>query len=165
MRLALLRSALPGPGYRIAHALGKRLDHSPYSHGELVFSDRLIGSSWVRGGVAIRRPSSDHFERGEWDFFTLPDAKEPAARAWFAANSHLPYDIWGPVRFGVGFVSEDARGMYCHEAIAASLGLTEPWRYTGGLLLGVARDHWNTMRVLGPWYVPPPYGQLGAPNA
>jgi hypothetical protein len=166
MRLALLRAPLPGWRMALAHRLGAALDHSPYSHGELVFSDRVTGSSWLRGGVQLRTMPDGHYDRARWDFFTIPDAaREQRAREWFEANQHLPYDVWGPVRFGVGFVPQDARGMYCHEAIAASLGLSEPWRYTGGLLLALARDHWNTMRVLGPWYTPPPWGELGAPNA
>lgn len=157
MRLALLRRPLPGWRMALAHKLGAALDHSPYSHGELVFSDRITGSSWLRGGVQLRRMPAGHYDDGDrWDFFTLPDNLEPAARRWFADHSGMPYDIWGPVRFGVGFVPEDERGMYCHEAIAAALGLREPWRYTGGLLLAQARDRWPEVgRVLGPWYVCP----------
>ncbi len=165
MRLALLKAPLPGFRSRWGHWLGAKLDNSDYSHGELVFSDKVTGSSWLRGGVQMRTMPDGYYAPGLWDFFTLPDRMEPGARRWFIENRHRPYDVWGCVRFGCGFVPQDERGMYCHEAIAAALGLARPWNYTGGRLRDIAYDHWNTMPVLGPWYTPPPYGEIGVPNA
>lgn len=153
MRLALLKRPLgPGIKFKAAHALGSRLDRSPYSHGELVFTDHVSGSSWLRGGVQLRQQTEHYYDPSKWDFWSLPWRLEAPAREWFEAN-HLKirYDTLGCVRFAIGFVDHDKAGMYCHEAIGTAVGLIDPWRNAGGGILAQARKHWNSVRLPSAW--------------
>lgn len=153
MRLALLRAPLPGWRYRLAHWAGKSLDHGPYSHGEIIFSDKTVGSAWLDGGVQVRQMPPEHYDADIWDFFSLPDEMEAQARAWFEAHAGEPYDLIGPARFALGILRQRSERWYCHEAIAESLGLADSWRYTGGLLLAVGPRIWpgSFKRVGGPY--------------
>lgn len=158
MRLALLRAPLPGWRYALAHKLGSALDHGPYSHGELVFSDKMTGSAWARGGVQLRRLPDSHYAADIWDFYSLPDRLEPTARRWFAENAGAGYDPIGCVRFAIGIVRQNADRWYCHEAIAESLGLADSWRKTGGAFVADGPKWWpgEFKRVGGPWPTPLP---------
>lgn len=142
MRLALLRAPLPGWRKSLAHKLGSALDHGPYSHGELIFSDRMTGSSWMASGVQLRRMPAGHYEADRWDYFELPDRLEERARQWFEDKAGTPYDMLGPARFAIGIVRQDADRWYCHEAIAESLGLATSWRCTGGWFVAYGPDLW-----------------------
>lgn len=158
MRLALLRAPLPGWRMALAHKVGAALDHTQWSHGEIVFSDRITGSAWLDGGVALRRMPDAHYEADRWDYFDLPDGLEPAARRWFADNSGKPYDVLGPARFALGILSQTADRWYCHEATAEALGLPDSWRWTGGMFVAMGPRLWpgEFKRVPAPWYTPPP---------
>lgn len=158
MRLAVLRAPLPGRRMRLAHAAGSALDHGPYSHGEIVFSDRMTGSAWLDGGVQLRRMPAGHYEADIWDYWTLPDALEPPARRWFIDHAGEPYDVLGPARFALGVVRQNSERWYCHEATAEALGLPDSWRWTGGLFVALGPLLWpgEFKRVPAPWYTPPP---------
>lgn len=156
MRLALLRAPLPK--MKLAHKLGSMLDHGPYSHGELVFSDHVTGSSWLKGGVQLRKMPDAHYIADIWDYYSLPDSLEPAARQWFITNKGKPYDVLGPVRFAIGIVNQSVDRYYCHEATAEALSLPDPWRWTGGLFVAMGPKLWPTefKRVPAPWFTPLP---------
>lgn len=158
MRLALLRAPLPGWRMRLAHWAGAGLDHTVWSHGEIVFSDRVTGSSWARGGVRLRRTPDEHYGADIWDYFTLPDRLEAPAREWFTEHSGAPYDLLGPARFALGIVRQRSDRYYCHEAIAEALGLPDSWRWTGGLFVAIGPKLWpgEFHRVLAPWQAPWP---------
>lgn len=149
MRLALKKTARPTLMGQLAHAIGKRLDHTLYSHGELVFSDRRSASSVI--GTGVRFKDIPYDTPGAWDFFTLPSFKEPSARAWFEAHEGEPYDYFYMARFGVPLLSESLERWGCIEAIGAALGWRETWRLGPGGLLSRVRDHFNAEKVSRPW--------------
>lgn len=157
LRLALLRAPLPGWRMRLAHKAGSMLDHGPYSHGELVFSDHITGSSWADTGVSLR-DMPGRYEPDIWNYWTLPDELEADSRRWFADNQGALYDPFGCVRFAIGVVRQTADRWYCHEAIAESLGLRDSWRFTGGLFVSQGPRLWpgEFKRVPAPWYTPLP---------
>lgn len=102
----------------------------PYSHAELAFSDGMAGSaSFIDGGVRIKHID---FKPAHWDWVNLPDELEADARAWFERRHRkAKYDLLGQFRFVLPLVTigNDDKNYWCTEAIAAALGLQEPWRY------------------------------------
>lgn len=148
MRLALLKAPLPGLKHSVAHRVGARLDQSPYSHSNLVFRNRMSGSSWADGGVDIREIE---YDLRLWDFWTLPDELEPSAHARYSRRRGTPYDHCGVMRFAVPLFTESPTHDFCHEMNAFALGWSEAWRYGPGLLLANCRDRYGSIQVAGPW--------------
>lgn len=148
MRLAFLKRPLPGPRRWAAHLMGQAVDHSPYSHGQLIFSNRLSGSAWARGGVQIKPLMYD--DDDGWDFFTCPGLDEDDSLAWFYENAGQPYDHFGVLRFGLSLLSESPNRYYCWESIVASFGWAEAWRYGPGLTLARLTDM-GSIQVDAPW--------------
>lgn len=125
-------------------------EHGKYSHGELLFSDGMSGSSsLIDKGVRIKRIEYDP-ER--WDFVSLPQHLEPYARDWFETRAGLAgYDllgqlrfVWMPVRIG----NNDFR-YWCTEAMAAALRMQDPWRYGPNGLAAALKDWQRLMATLG----------------
>lgn len=126
MRAAFYKSTRPG-WQGLYSRLVRWIDHGPYSHCELIFSDGLSASaSYIDGGVRFKRIA---FDPEHWDFIDLPTVLEPAARAWFEAHAGKCYDVWGNVRFLLPWLSDSVDKWFCSEALAAAIGLREPWRY------------------------------------
>lgn len=148
MRLALLKAPLPGLRHQLAHRLGTAIDHSQYSHSNLVFSGGKSGSAWADGGVQIREVE---YDPALWDFYTLPSALEPKAHAWFSWNTGAGYDRFGVLRFGLSLLQQSPGRYFCHEAIAAALGWSDAWRYGPGLLLARCTDHLGSVPCADPW--------------
>jgi hypothetical protein len=120
--------------------LVRLVDNGPYSHDELIFSDGVSASaSWMDDGVRFKQID---YDPDKWDFIDLPPEKEEAARQWFIDHEGEPYDLMGNLRFLCGIIRESKRGMFCSEAKAAALGLTEPWRYGPNGLTNILRDMW-----------------------
>jgi hypothetical protein len=116
------------PGVRgVYNRLIRWWTRSEYSHGELIFSDGMAGSSsFMDGGVRFKNID---FDPCKWDFIELPAALEPAARAWFELHQGEGYDLLGNLQFVVARVAHDKRKWFCDEAMAAALGVPDPWRY------------------------------------
>ena len=100
--------------------------HGDYSHCELIFADSISASaSFMDGGVRFKQIDFDPLH---WDFIEV-DADEGFARAWFTKHEHDKYDLMGNVRFVVPALDNDKDKWFCSEAIAAALGINEPWRF------------------------------------
>ncbi len=98
-----------------------------YSHCEILFSDGLCASSsFMDGGVRFKQINLNPHH---WDFIRVPDWLERDARVWFATYEGCKYDVLGNLHFVVGLVADDKRKWFCSEAVAAALGVTEPWRF------------------------------------
>ena len=125
-RAAFYTATRPGlPG--LYNRLVRWLDRGPYSHCELIFSDGMAASSsFMDDGVRFKRIE---FDATHWDFMALPGSKERYARAWFAAHQGKAYDLMGNLRFLLGFAPDSRDKWFCSEALAASLGLADAWRY------------------------------------
>jgi hypothetical protein len=144
MYLALKKTPRPTLLGPITHCIGKFLDKSPYSHGELVFRDGWCASSVMGYGVRFKRID---FAEGAWDFFSLPDELEPKARAWFLQNSGCRYDYLYMLRFGCTLLSQSLSRWGCFEAIGAALGWTGSWRYGPGGTLARCIDQYGSKRI------------------
>ena len=71
---------------------------------------------------------------------TLPDELEGYARDWFERNMGAPYDLLGNVRFVLPLLPDSAAGWFCSEAMAAALGILEPWRFGPNGLAALLRS-------------------------
>lgn len=111
--------------------LGRKLDHGPYSHTELVLPSGLsLSSSLPDGGVRAKliRYSCPH----KWDFLPLHDPDGTwtlGAMAWFEAHKDDKYDILGNLRFVTNFIPHSEDKQFCSEANMAMLGYPEPFRF------------------------------------
>jgi hypothetical protein len=96
-----------------------------YSHTELIFSDGIAGSSrHPDGGVTLRVVE---FKAGEWDLLHI-DGDERAARQWFEEHEGEDFDFLGLLGFVWTRGLNSRRRWFCSEAVAASLGFSEPHR-------------------------------------
>lgn len=125
-RLALYKATRPG-WQGIYSRLARWIDGGPYSHCELIFSDGLSGSaSFIDGGVRLK---AIDYDPAHWDFIELPASMEAQARDWFEQHQGAGYDLIGNLKFVAWFVPHSKSRWFCSEAVAASLGMPEPWRY------------------------------------
>lgn len=128
MRAAFYKAIRPGWQALYSHAV-RTIDHGPYSHCELVFSDGICGSaSFIDGGVRLKRIELDP---DHWDVLAMACAPsvEACAREWFEFNAGAPYDLMGNLRFVLPWISDSECGWFCSEAMGAALRWREPWRY------------------------------------
>lgn len=123
---AFFKGTRPGiPG--LYNRLGRFMDHGPYSHCELVFSNGMSGSSsFMDGGVRLKYIG---YTSGDWDFVELPKHKETEALRWFIEHRGAKYDIRGNINAAFGWVVDSSDKWFCSESMAASLGLVNPWRH------------------------------------
>ena len=121
------RSGLKG----IYNRLGRFIDRGPYSHTELVFTDRLSGSaSYVDKGIRIKKIG--YSSVGNWDFLPIPDENgflEEKALKWYKDHLGCKYDVMGNIRFATNFARDSHDKWFCSESNLAALGFPEPFRY------------------------------------
>lgn len=144
MYLVLKKTARPTLFGPLTHAIGKRLDRAEHSHGELLFKTGWSGSSVMGQGVRFKRIA---YTPGAWDFYTLPDALEPAAHGWMHTHNGEPYDNGYMMRFGFPLVGESPTKWGCMEAICAALGWRASWRYGPGGFLNRCQDIYGSELV------------------
>lgn len=86
------------------------------------------------GGVRFKQIT---FDVDKWDIINLPTWLEPEALRWFTAHDKQAYDLLGNLHFIVGAVGDDKRKWFCSEAIAAALGMRDPWRFDPNALAAI----------------------------
>lgn len=123
--------------------LGRYLDRGPYSHAEIIMPGGMsYSSSWMDGGVRGKRIG--YSSVGNWDFLPLPEPADDIAVSvgmWFSVHAGLPYDLMGNLRFATGFARDSANKWFCSEAVMASLGYAEAFRYgPSGMAVTLQRD-------------------------
>ncbi len=148
MRLAMLKRPLPGVKHWLAHHVGALVDHGPYSHSNLVFSNGLSGSAWSNGGVDLRPVQ---YDPARWDFWTLPGVNEAAVHRDMMRLRGTPYDHLGAARFGLVLLPEHPLRFFCHELIATIFGWPCPSRIGPMQLVGWCRHQFGSEPVPGPW--------------
>ena len=105
---------------------------SEFSHVELVLSTgRAWSASFADGGV---RNKLIDFDTKNWILIDLPPELEQGAEAWFRAHRGAPYDLLGNLQFVLSPIPHSQRRWFCSEAVAAALGIPEPWRYSPATL-------------------------------
>lgn len=130
MRVALYKATRPG-FQGMFNRLVRWWTLSPYSHAELVFDNGwCASSSLIDGGVRFKRIE---LKPGHWDVVDVP-GDEVAAMQWFSDHADDKYDVLGLANFVFGPVREDKNKWSCAEAIAAALGVPEPWRQSPAIL-------------------------------
>ncbi len=136
MRAAFYKGTRPGLA-GVYNRLVRWWTRSPYSHVELILTGGWCGSaSFMDGGVKLRVID---FDPARWDFIDLPAPLEPAALAWFDEHRDEKYDVLGNLHFIVRRVAHDQQRWFCSEAIAAALGMHDPWRYDPATLAGALK--------------------------
>lgn len=129
MRLCLYR----GPANdSVKHALGHWLTRiatvSAYSHCELEI-DGICFSSSIRDGGVRSRVIADLETSEHWDLFSIA-GDVAKARAWFDAHDGQGYDWTGAAGSVLRWIPKEPNRWFCSEAIAASLGLEHPEKFT-----------------------------------
>ncbi|NML61842.1 hypothetical protein HHL21_12300 [Massilia sp. RP-1-19] len=135
-RAAFYRGTRPGVA-GIYNRLVRWWTRSEYSHVELVFSTgHSASASFEDKGVRFKVID---FDPAHWDFIDLPRHLEARAFLWFEKHRGLKYDSLGNLHFIVSPVGHDKRRWFCSEAVAAALGIPDPWRYTPATLASTLR--------------------------
>ena len=102
-----------------------------YSHTEMVFEQNADGqylcasASKMDGGVRFKNIILDP---DKWDVFEI-NADRDYAYQWFKEREGLKYDVLGLFGFVIRRLEDDAGKYFCSEACAASIGITEAWRF------------------------------------
>ena len=131
MRAAFYKGTRPGLA-GVYNRLVEWWTRSDYSHCELVLAGGWCGSaSFMDGGVRLKVID---FDPDHWDMVDLPAALEPSALDWFETHRGAKYDLLGNLQFIISRVADDKKRWFCSEAIAAALGMPDPWRYDPGTL-------------------------------
>jgi hypothetical protein len=86
------------------------------------------------GGVRFKQIV---YNPSKWDFFEIPDIYEAPARKWFDLHTGQRYNLVGNIRFIFDFLKKPADKWFCSEAVAASLGISEPWRISPNGLVSI----------------------------
>lgn len=131
MQIAFYKGTRPGLA-GIYNRLVAWWTKSPYSHVELVLATgRSWSASFEDGGV---RSKLIDFDPKKWDLIEVPAHLEPAAVAWFTQHRGAKYDLRGNLQFILAPAGESKNRWFCSEAVAAALGIPDPWRYDPGTL-------------------------------
>lgn len=122
---------------RIFNRLVSWWTKGPYSHCELVFCSEFTSSgagyfmgssSFQDGGVRFKtiNPSPEN-----WDIIWLEASREvfDNAMGWFVVNHGKKYDFAGLFGFILRPITGSKSKYFCSEAVAASLGIKESWRF------------------------------------
>ena len=131
MQAAFYRGTRPGIA-GIYNRIVRWWTRSEFSHVELVLSTgRAWSASFDDGGV---RSKLIDFDTSNWILIDLPPELEPRAEAWFKAHRGAKYDLLGNLQFVLSPIPQSQRRWFCSEAVAAALGIPDPWRYSPGTL-------------------------------
>lgn len=119
---------------------------SDVSHVEIVLREcpdgRLLcaSSSPRDGGVRLTWITPDP---DRWETLDI-DADQVTVRDWFVARVGQKYDWLGILGFVVRPARQDDQRWFCSEAVAASLGFTDPWRFDPAALRAVLLHQSNS---------------------
>lgn len=134
MKIAFYTGTRPGLA-GIYNRMVRWWESGPCSHVELVFSDGWCASSSLSdGGVRFKHIE---FDPSRWEIIDLGNLfKEDDARQWFVqrVKEGAKYDLLGQLHFLVAPIHGDKDRYWCSEAVAAALGIQDPWRYGPNLL-------------------------------
>lgn len=110
---------------RIFNRLVSWWTRGKYSHVEIVIDGIWYSSSGMDGGVRAKKID---FDSSKWDIVHVECDHAQVVR-WFERNESKKYDYLGLFGFIFRVVEGDKDKYFCSEAVAASLGIIDPWRY------------------------------------
>ncbi len=99
--------------------------NGPYSHCELVVDGVCWSSSFMDGGVRVKKMDLDP---DRWDVIDVP-GDVTAAQQWFSDHHGDDYDVLGLFGFLWRPWRDDKDRWFCSEALAAALGFADAWRF------------------------------------
>lgn len=154
--LALYKGTRPGlAGFY--NMLGRKLDHGPYSHSELILPEKYsrisASSSYIEGGVRFKHISYSSI--GNWDFLPIPDPDDKLAdyaNEWTLRHNACRYDLKGNLRFASNFFEDDDVTWFCTESNMAMLGYpeAEAFRYGPSHAAVTLAWYFNTKLIIVP---------------
>lgn len=134
MKIAFYKGTRPFP-QGIFNFLVRWWTGGPYSHVEILFGDQMATSSFIDGGVRIKKAEMD---LANWDIIDLDDLfNEDKSRKWFKENLGKKYDIFNLLGFIWKRQDGSKKRFTCSEACGSSLGLDSPWRYDPNTLFSI----------------------------
>lgn len=151
--MAFYKGTRPGMG-GVLNIIGRKLDHGPYSHTELILPETFhrlsIGSSYIDGGVRFK--PIRYTSVGYWDFLPIPDADGSLslyAHDWTLNHNSLAYDLRGNMRFLTNLFTQDTEKWFCVESNMAMLGYPEAhaFRYGPSHAAVTLGWHFNTSMI------------------
>lgn len=123
--MAFYKGTRPGLA-GLYNMLGRRLDHGPYSHSELILPEKYqrlsASASFIDGGVRFK--AIGYSSVGAWDFLPIPDPDDKLADHaynWTLDYNACRYDLKGNIRFVTNFVCHDETKWFCTESNMAML--------------------------------------------
>jgi uncharacterized protein YycO len=132
MKVAFFRGRHPGVEGWLG-VLTKWWMRGDFSHAELVVGmdgtkGQCLSSTFLDKGV---RAATIDLDDADWVLVDVPTTpeQEAAAVAWFNEHMGQPYDVRGLFGFVLRRIPGDKGKWFCSEAVAASLGFDEPWRF------------------------------------
>jgi hypothetical protein len=103
---------------------------STYSHCELIVNGVSYSASMRDGGV---RQKLIDYKSDRWDVLEIEGEAMTAVR-WFHEHEEDGYDYLGLLGFLLPWRTEMQTKWFCSEAVAAALGIPEPWAFSPGKL-------------------------------
>lgn len=114
------------------------------SHCEAIVRERPDGTmccwsaSYMDNGVRYKEM---RLNPNKWVIVDVPWAQPSLVEAWFEKHNGEPYDLVGLLGFPWRPIQGEKNKWFCSEAIAASLGFPEPFRFDPATLLAtVSRE-------------------------
>ena len=126
MKLVMYKGPAKSFYHKIAHWAIKFWTRSNYSHCELWINGICYSSSPRDGGV---RGKQINIYSGHWDVFTI-DGDVEYTQKWFHDRLGKRYDWAGVSRFVFPWLPNVKNRWFCSEAIAESLQLADPAKYS-----------------------------------
>ena len=74
-----------------------------------------------------------------WDLWELAGISDEPVRLWWRQQEGSAYDWRGLLGFIIRRIKGRSRAYWCSEAVAASIGLHDAWRYDVALMASVAK--------------------------
>jgi hypothetical protein len=115
---------------RLFDRLVRFVTGSVYSHCELIVNGVSYSASMRDGGV---RQKVIDYKPERWDFVEV-DGEAMTAVRWFHEHEEDHYDYLGLLGFLTPWRTESQSRWFCSEAVAAALGIPEPWKFSPGKL-------------------------------
>jgi len=114
---------------------------SEYNHCAIVWEvhegTAVVSEARFWTGV---RTGPREWRQGDWDCWVI-DVDADRVRAWWDQHAGQKYDLAGIFGFIFRRIKGGLRAWWCSEAVMASIGMPDPWRWDVGLVHAYVRAH------------------------
>jgi hypothetical protein len=146
IRIAFYKGGSGGISGTILHNFISWWTRGPYSHCAVIFNTDPVtkvsqcADSNIGTGVAFY---SEVLDPAEWDIINMSFYDSVKCKAWFTAHEGQGYDYTGLLGI-ISPVGNEYKHWFCSEAVAASLGVKQPWRFDPNRLVVLLREMGGT---------------------